>query len=79
MPFDELPLFHELPSFAGLPGCAWKVWGEGDELGTVNLLTDEVVAHAAKEEIRYAVHIFSNKFFANMPFYRTGKRILLNW
>ncbi|GJJ11767.1 hypothetical protein Clacol_006005 [Clathrus columnatus] len=52
MPYDNLPNFNELPSFADLPGCAWGVWGEGDELGTVNLLTDEVVAHAAKEEIR---------------------------
>lgn len=52
MPHDNLPKFQDLPSFGGLPGCAWNVWGEGDELGTINLLTDEVVAQAAKEEIR---------------------------
>ncbi|KAF8514696.1 hypothetical protein BU17DRAFT_94208 [Hysterangium stoloniferum] len=52
MPFDNLPNFNELPSFSGLPGCAWEVWGKGDELGTVNLLTDDVVARAAKEEIK---------------------------
>ncbi|KAF8514692.1 hypothetical protein BU17DRAFT_94199 [Hysterangium stoloniferum] len=52
MTFDNLPKFHELPSLAGMPGCAWEVWGKDDELGTVNLLTDEVVAKAAKEEIK---------------------------
>jgi hypothetical protein len=34
------------------PGCAWDVWGKGDELGTVNLLTDEVIQRAANEEIQ---------------------------
>jgi hypothetical protein len=29
--------------------CAWDVWGQGDQLGTINLLTPEVVAAAAKE------------------------------
>jgi hypothetical protein len=52
MTFDNLPKFHELPSFAGQPGCAWEVWGRDDELGTVNLLTDAIVARAAKEEIK---------------------------
>ncbi|KAI0318851.1 hypothetical protein OF83DRAFT_890555 [Amylostereum chailletii] len=47
-----LPTFDELPAFEGIPGCAWALWGEGDELGTVNLLTDEVVRRAAQEEIR---------------------------
>jgi len=66
--FDELPNFKDFegPILVQLPfgkdadrmlcyaGCAWEVWGRGDQLGTVNLLTDEVVARAAKEEIRYA-------------------------
>lgn len=48
---DEKPLpsFDELPNFHQYTGCAWGVWGEGDELGTVNLLTEKVVAEAAKE------------------------------
>ena len=29
------------------------VWGEGDELGTVNLLTEDVVKAAAAKEIKY--------------------------
>lgn len=44
--FDELPLFHDFK------GCAWEVWGKDDELGTINLLTEEVVARAAREEIK---------------------------
>ncbi|TFK35464.1 hypothetical protein BDQ12DRAFT_759712 [Crucibulum laeve] len=47
-----LPTFDELPNFKNFPGCAWDVWGADDQLGTVNLLTDEVVQRAAQEEIR---------------------------
>lgn len=48
----KLPTFDELPNFHQYTGCAWEVWGKDDELGTVNLLTDEVVAEASKE-IKY--------------------------
>ena len=49
----HLPDFDDLPAVDGMPhGCAWKVWGEGDELGTLNLLTPAVVAQAAQENIR---------------------------
>ena len=48
----KLPKFDELPNFHQYTGCAWDVWGRKDELGTVNLLTDEVIAEAAKE-IKY--------------------------
>lgn len=47
----ELPSFDELPSFKNFKGCAWDVWGPGDNLGTVNLLTPDVVRRAAAEEI----------------------------
>lgn len=48
----SLPTFDELPNFADFTGCAWSLWGAEDQLGTVNLLTDEVVKAAAQEEIR---------------------------
>jgi hypothetical protein len=54
----ELPTFDELPMFKNMPGCAWSVWGETDQLGTVNMLTEEVVAKAAKEEIKYGFQSF---------------------
>ncbi|KAL5528943.1 hypothetical protein ACEPAG_4917 [Sanghuangporus baumii] len=46
--WDELPSFDELPNFHEYTGCAWGVWGEGDELGTINLLTEDVVRETAK-------------------------------
>ncbi|OCB89636.1 hypothetical protein A7U60_g3112 [Sanghuangporus baumii] len=46
--WDDLPNFDELPNFHEYTGCAWGVWGEGDELGTINLLTEDVVREAAK-------------------------------
>ena len=49
LPNGPLPSFDELPSFRNFPGCAWDVWGKDDELGTVNLLTEDVVREAAKE------------------------------
>jgi hypothetical protein len=53
MPLPEkLPNYDELPAFHEYPGCAWDVWGKGDQLGTINLLTPEVVQKAAQEEIR---------------------------
>lgn len=49
----RLPTFDELPSFHDMLGCGW-IWGEDDQLGTVNLLSDEVVRRACREEVRYA-------------------------
>jgi len=45
----KLPNFDELPNFRNFTGCAWDVWGKDDELGTINLLTEDVVKEAAKE------------------------------
>ncbi|KAI5116416.1 hypothetical protein M0805_008491 [Coniferiporia weirii] len=45
----KLPSFDELPCFHEFTGCAWDLWGKGDQLGTVNLLTEGVVQEAAKE------------------------------
>jgi hypothetical protein len=44
--------YDALPAFKNFPGCAWDVWGPQDQLGTVNLLTEEVVQKAASEEIK---------------------------
>ncbi|KAF9445766.1 hypothetical protein P691DRAFT_251987 [Macrolepiota fuliginosa MF-IS2] len=56
----KLPTFDELPHFKNFSGCAWGVWGPDDELGTVNLLTDEVVARTAAEEIRTGKRVSLN-------------------
>ncbi|KAG9318011.1 hypothetical protein JVU11DRAFT_74 [Chiua virens] len=47
-----LPSFDELPKFHAFTGCAWDVWGKDDQLGTINMLTEDVVQRAAREEIR---------------------------
>ena len=36
--YDQLPIKPEYP-----PHSAWGVWGEDDNLGTLNLLTEDVV------------------------------------
>ncbi|KAG7087092.1 hypothetical protein E1B28_013074 [Marasmius oreades] len=51
--WTNLPTFDELPKYKDFDGCAWEVWGKNDQLGTVNLLTEEVVKRAAIEEIAY--------------------------
>jgi len=44
------PLFEKLPlGRADPPFSAWGLYGTDDELGTLNLLTPEVVAEASKE------------------------------
>lgn len=46
-PFEDLPLRKDGPQ-----GNAWGLFGADDELGTLNLLTPENTARAAREEIR---------------------------
>lgn len=42
--FEQLPLGKDDPPFS-----AWGLYGKDDQLGTLNLLTPEVVIEAAKE------------------------------
>jgi kynurenine formamidase len=61
-PAAKMPTYDELPIRAGAPaGAAWGVFGDDDEVGTVNLLTPERVIAAAAS-------IRSGKIFAlNLP------------
>ena len=61
-PSPSIPGYDELPVRAGAPaGSAWGVFGDDDEVGTINLLTPERVI-AASSSIR------SGKVFAlNLP------------
>jgi kynurenine formamidase len=61
-PSPKIPSYDELPVRAGAPaGAAWGVFGDDDEVGTINLLTPERVL-AATSSIR------SGKVFAlNLP------------
>ena len=50
---NGVPDFEDLPLRKGDPPySAWGLYGDTDELGTLNRLTDERVAAAAKSEIR---------------------------
>jgi kynurenine formamidase len=54
---DPLPRYDELPYLSALGGRhCWGVFGADDDLGTVNLLTSEVVSRAAREIQRGTVH-----------------------
>jgi hypothetical protein len=61
-PSPKIPSYDELPVRAGAPaGAAWGVFGDEDEVGTINLLTPERVI-AATSSIR------TGKVFAlNLP------------
>ena len=62
----KLPSFDELPKFHEMTGCAWDVWGKGDQLGTVNLLTEAVVKRAAQEEIQCAFSMFNQVLLSEL-------------
>lgn len=47
IPFSSLPLDPSGPH-----GNAWGKWGPDDQLGTLNYLTDDIVAAAARENLR---------------------------
>jgi kynurenine formamidase len=47
---SHLPLYDQLPVRPGAPkGAAWGVFGDADELGTINLMTPQCVIKAAAE------------------------------
>lgn len=60
MPSIQLPTYENIPAVKGMPhGCIWGLFdknGEKDQLGTLNLLTPEVVT-AAKQEIQTGISV----------------------
>jgi hypothetical protein len=53
---NGIPPFKDLPLRKGDPQLsAWGLYGDKDELGTLNRLTDEIVVKAAKGEVRSGV------------------------
>ena len=57
MPAVELPRYDQLPRQEALRARhAWGVFGADDDLGTINLLTREVVLQASQEIQRGTVH-----------------------
>jgi kynurenine formamidase len=58
--YDELPRIDELDA-----ACSWGVFGEDDQVGTVNLLTPDVIACASSEIVRGSV--FNLSLPLNLP------------
>ncbi|KAL3462400.1 hypothetical protein BJX64DRAFT_288302 [Aspergillus heterothallicus] len=71
----EVPQFSTLPLNPTHPThSAWDVWGTGDQLGTLNHLTPQVVVQA-KDEIRSGIRIGLNWALQEMrtpPAFRTA-------
>ncbi|KAG6356670.1 hypothetical protein INS49_014544 [Diaporthe citri] len=58
---NGIPSFDDLPLREGDPHhSAWGLYGDNDELGTLNRLTDERVAAAARGEIRKGTRVSLN-------------------
>ncbi|KAI0594082.1 putative cyclase-domain-containing protein [Biscogniauxia sp. FL1348] len=76
MDASQLPNFDDLPPVPGMPqGCAWGIFdkdGQKDVLGTLNLLTPEVV-RAAYAEARDGVSISLNWPLDAMPALAPGR------
>jgi kynurenine formamidase len=52
----HLPKYDELPIREGLPaGSTWGLWGDDDQLGTINLLTEDAVQRGLSAARRGAV------------------------
>jgi kynurenine formamidase len=65
-----LPSYRELPVSEGAPpGSSWRVWGDDDQLGTLNLLTDERTRRAAALVRRGAV------FALNLPLHELDPQL----
>jgi len=71
----DLPAFDELPVLDGLGlRHAWNVFGDGDELGTINLLTPERVAAALRSarhgrviNVTQTLTAFDPPFYGRQP------------
>ncbi|KAF6823004.1 hypothetical protein CMUS01_10862 [Colletotrichum musicola] len=61
-PFESLPLGKDDPRYS-----AWGLYGAEDELGTLNRLTDERVAAAARSEIKTGARVSLNWSLTAQP------------
>jgi len=71
-PFDSLPLDKSGPA-----GNAWGLYGAGDELGALNMLTPSTIKSAAAE-IQLGVRV-SLDWTLNLPSYPSFGRPSFDW
>jgi hypothetical protein len=72
-PFEDLPLDKSGPA-----GNAWGLYGVDDQLGSLNLLTPERVANAAKSEIKTGERV-SLDWRLDRPRHAMFSRQNFNW
>lgn len=69
----EIPRFSKLPLNKGDPPfSAWGLYGEDDQLGTINRLTNDIVLAAAKSEIQSG-----DRFSLNLPLDALGQDTMI--
>ncbi|KAM5344643.1 hypothetical protein ACJ41O_013178 [Fusarium nematophilum] len=77
MPLPEHPSFDSLPLDRNGPhGNAWGLWGPDDQLGTLNLLTDEVVSKAAAENIKTGSRVSLNWSMTGASYPKFARKLL---
>ncbi|UPK91622.1 hypothetical protein LCI18_002557 [Fusarium solani-melongenae] len=69
--FDSLPLDKNGPH-----GNTWGLWGPDDQLGTLNLLTDEVISEAAKENIKMGSRVSLNWSMTGASYPKFARKLL---
>lgn len=83
LPDSDLPDYDELPVIEGKPrGSTWGLWGDDDEVGTVNMLTAEHVKHglaSAREgkvfSLNWDLELPNPPFFGREPLRQVIKKI----
>ncbi|KAL0931558.1 uncharacterized protein CTRU02_214293 [Colletotrichum truncatum] len=74
---DKYPSFRDLPlDKKGPHGNAWGLWGLDDQLGTLNLLTDDVVACAARENIINGQRVSLNWSMTGASYPKFARKLL---
>jgi kynurenine formamidase len=70
----NIPSYDELPVREGLPaGSSWGLWGDDDQLGTINLLTEDAIRRGLAAARRGAVFAMNWALEQpNPPFYGRG-------
>ncbi|KAK2758579.1 hypothetical protein CKAH01_05627 [Colletotrichum kahawae] len=77
MTTGNFPAFEDLPlDKKGPRGNAWGLWGPDDQLGTLNLLTDDTIASAAKENIITGQRISLNWSMMGASYPKFSRKLL---
>ncbi|KAJ5756026.1 hypothetical protein N7533_005569 [Penicillium manginii] len=75
--YSEYPSFSDLPLKRDGPhGNSWGLWGPNDQIGTLNHLSEDVVARAAKQEIKSGKRVCLNWTLTGSSYPTLGRKTL---